>query len=484
MDATRLSDSAGHVEVRTLRTRCALWALVGLLLVAALGGLVLAQEGNRLSVDQVVVSRDGKEIAALASVLNATGQPIEGLIDFRASVDGAAAEPLSVQPVVSQQLGIAVVLLIDVSGSMSGEPLAQAKAAADAFVQDLLPQDVAAVVAFAKTAPIDSTFTGNPNALRDQIEALKISNEPGTVLYDAVFNGLSIAVGAPTTRRAIVLLTDGKDSGSVSQHTREEVLNVATSAGLPIFAIGLGDAPDAEFLQALSQNAGGRFLEAKTPADIPSIFNEVGATLRSQYAIRLPLSPAATPERELVLRVDVDGETLTARASFRAEAAIEPQGDSTTAAWLFVLPAVVALLGVASVGVFLLRRRRRLGLAGGPGTDSTVSLRKPGDSPIAAAALGSLRLVDGPNAGIRVSLASGPVDIGSDPSCGLQLDTAERAVAATHARVWLQSGRLMVHHLARGHQTIVAGKPIDWATLEPGDTFQVGSHLISFDLDS
>jgi len=458
--------------------------LVGLLLVAVLGGSVHAQEGNRLSVDQVVVSRDGKEITALASVLNATGQPIEGLIDFRASVDGTAAEPLSVQPVVSQQLGIAVVLLIDVSGSMSGEPLAQAKAAADAFVQDLLPQDVAAVVAFAKTAPVDSTFTGNPNALRDQIDALKISDEPGTALHDAVFNGLSIAVAAPTTRRAIVLLTDGKDSGrSVSQHTHEEVLSSAASAGIPIFAIGLGSTPDAEFLQALSQSAGGRFLEAKTPADIPNIFNEVGATLRSQYAIRLPLSPAPSAERELVLRVDVDGETLTGRTRFRAEAAIEPQGDSTTAAWLFVLPAVVALLGVASVGVFLLRRRRRLGLAGGPGTDSTVSLRNTGDSPIAATALGSLRLVDGPNAGIRVSLASGPVDIGSDPSCGLQLDTADRSVAATHARAWLQSGRLMVHHLARGHQTIVAGKPIDWATLEPGDTFQVGSHLISFDLD-
>lgn len=477
--------SPGHLagDTRARRTRCAFWVLAWLLLVAALGGSVLAQEANRLSIDQVVVSQDGREATAFASVLNGDGQPIGGLTGFQASVDGTAAEPLSVQPVVSQQLGIAVLLLIDVSASMAGEPLAQAQAAADAFVQDLLPQDVATLLAFADAAPSDAAFTGNLNAIRDQIDALEVSEQPGTALYDAVVNGLSTAGDAPTTRRAMVLLTDGRDSGSVSQHTREEGLEAAATAGLPIFAIGLGSDLDAEFLQTLTQNAGGRFLEARTPADIPSIFDAVGATLRSQYALTFPLAPATAAERELVLQVDVLGETLTARTRLQPPAAAEPK-DGPTPVWLLFLLALVVLIAASGAVVFVLRRRRRSGLAGGPGAGSPVSLRAGQATPSSARVLGMLRVVDGPNAELSISLSADPVDIGSDPGCDLRLDSADSTVAATHARVWLQSGRLMVHHLARGQQTIVAGKPIDWATLEPGDTFQIGPHVIRFGLES
>jgi hypothetical protein len=49
--------------------------------------------------------------------------------------------------------------------------------------------------------------------------------------------------------------------------------------------------------------------------------------------------------------------------------------------------------------------------------------------------------------------------------------------------VWLQNNRLMLHHLAREHQTLVAGRSVEWATLEPAETLQIGPHVIAFETE-
>lgn len=469
---------------RTLRP-----LVLSLLLLPVLASInsASAQEEHRLSIDQVIVSEESEQITALVSVLDPAGQPVLGLTTFNTAIDGAAVPPESVQPVLSQEAGIAVLLLIDVSGSMAGEPLAQAQAAASTFVQSLLPQDVAALATFAGAAPGEALFTTDRGALLAGISQLQTESETGTALYDTVVNGLAAAAGAPTARRAVVLLTDGQDSGGVSERSRTEALNAAATVGLPIYVIGLGPAADIDFLQTLAQQAGGTFYQAPTPADVPAIFDAIGATLRSQYALTLALPRGERAGRELLVRLDLEEATLAARATFQAPGAVTEAGEGGgLPAWLGAVAGagVALLLGLVVGRWFIRRRRQRSPVAGGPGQDISLTTRSQESPPTPALKPGKLTVIAGPNAGASIRLTSDPVDLGSSPASGLQLDAADGSVAGTHARAWLQGKRLMVHHLAGGRQTLIGDKAIEWATLEPNDTIRIGPHVIAFAIET
>jgi uncharacterized protein YegL len=446
---------------------------------------VSAQEAVRISIDQVVVAKGGDEVTAFVSVLDEAGRPVLGLADFDLSVDGSSVPLRSAQPVVDQEAGIAVLLLLDISGSMEGEPLEQAKGAAASFVEQLLPPDVAAVATFAGTPPSEAVFAGGRDALLDQIAALEAEGQ--TVLYDAVVNGLTIASNAPTARRAVVLLTDGQDSGAVGSQTSESALQAAATSSLPVYAIGLGTDADEEFLRSLAESSGGAFYAAPGADDVPAIFDAIAVTLRSQYALAAALPPAQTAERELVVRVNVDGAVLTARAGFADPNALVAAGDGGQGppSWALAAAAVAAAVLVMTLGFMLYRRRgrRKSPVAGGPGENATVPDR-PQTAQAEPIQSGRLTVVAGPNAGTSIAITSAPIDIGSDPACGLRLDAVDGAVGATHARVWLQSGRLMLHHLARRRETLAGGRPVEWASLEQDDTIQIGPHVISFALDN
>ena len=473
--------------------------------VLALVGMArtFAQEEYQLSVDQVITSTDGAQLTALASVLDSASRPVVGLTSFEAAIDGEPVPLVSVEPVVNDETGVAVLLLIDVSGSMQGEPLAQARVAAETFVSGLLAQDVAAVLPFAGTVSNEADFTADREVLLAQIRALRVQRT-GTALYDAVVKGLSSAVGAPVPRRAVVLLTDGRDQEGVSKSTRADTLRAATEAGLPIFSIGLGESADVDFLRRLSEAAGGALYRAPGPADVPAIFDAIGTKLRSQYALTLSLPASGLQDRVLEISVSVEGGVLTSRASFRAPVVLtdvgaeeeSPAGEGAGQAlspevegesqslwrWPAVILALVLLIGAAAILVRG-RLRRRTAISGGPGQSITLPNRPRWLPEAVIAPAGRLTVVEGPDTGASVALASAPVDIGTDSTCGLRLDAAGGEVAGRHARVWLQSNRFLLHHLARGRQTLVQEKPVEWATLEPSDTLRIGPHVIALAVD-
>jgi len=72
-----------------------------------------------------------------------------------------------------------------------------------------------------------------------------------------------------------------------------------------------------------------------------------------------------------------------------------------------------------------------------------------------------------------------PLIIGSGDACDILLPDAE-GVAEEHLRIWRRDGRLMLHHLAPGEETIVAGNPINWASLGDGEEAWFGPFLLRF----
>ena len=465
-----------------------LWPLLALLFFAS---NATAQEiEGPLNITQVIVADDGKSVQAIVSLVDADGNPVRTPTDFEAQIDGKGTQRADVLPIVDERAGLSVLLLLDVSGSMDGEPIIQARAAASTFIDGLLASDTAAIAGFAGSAPTSAAFTGDHAALLASIAALQIDNGAGTALYDSMIAGVGLIARAPSERRAIILLTDGRDL-SEGAGTAEQAVAAAADAGLPVYTIGLGENLDVEFLQQLATQSGGGFYLAPEPSDMTAVFETLSESLRSQYVLTVPLTPADTANRTLLVSTSVDGVVETSTLEFLAPQAAtgaisDDSGGVPAYVWLLIPAGAAAILLPLAARAWSRRggRQRRGAVRGGQAGDAPKA-PATGARPGAGAALeGTLVVVDGPNAGLTLAVGEAPVEIGSGPGCDLRLDGESGAVATAHVRAWLKRDRLMVHHVARTGSTQLRGKPIEWASLAPEEAITIGPHTIRFQLQT
>lgn len=282
------------------------WLLFTLLALLVVPTVVRAQEAS-LTVE-VASLTTGEEagVQAVVAVLGEDGRPVSDLTTeaFVVQLDGQVVPITTVSQGVDSTLGIAVVLALDVSHSMEGAPLDQAKAAAQSFLDGLGPQDSVAVVAFGHTVVSVLGFTQDRAAVAAAINNLTIAAVAGTALYDATVESLSQAAGAETNRRAVVLLTDGLDYGS--DIPRAEALATSEPLGVPLFTIGLGNDIDAGYLEELAQMSGGQFDVTPSPEGLAQLYQGVAELLRGQYVLSLDLSGLSFDETApATLRIDV-----------------------------------------------------------------------------------------------------------------------------------------------------------------------------------
>jgi len=151
-------------------------------------------------------------------------------------------------------------------------------------------------------------------SLTAQLAGLKA--ERGTALYDSLifsfytFNGLK-------GRRALLLLSDGKDEGS--RFSFEEALDFARRAGVTVYAVGLGDDVDKRKLSKISEETGGRAFFPRQADELAAIYAGIQEELRSQVLIAYQsTSPRNDPGFRLVdLKVNRPGlEAKTIRGYY------------------------------------------------------------------------------------------------------------------------------------------------------------------------
>ncbi|MFL6197095.1 MAG: VWA domain-containing protein [Thermoanaerobaculia bacterium] len=215
------------------------------------------------------------------TVLDRQGRPVASGLearDFTVAEDGARQEIARFERVTDLPIHAAVA--IDVSASMA-DALEEAQSAALQFLQRTIrPKDRAAVITFNDHPMLAVKFTRDVKALAGGLAGLKA--ERGTALYDSLifsfynFNGLR-------GRRALLLLSDGKDEGS--RFTWEEALEYARRAGVTVYAIGLGDKVEKGKLSRISEETGGRAFFPKKADELAAIYAAIEEELRSQYLI-------------------------------------------------------------------------------------------------------------------------------------------------------------------------------------------------------
>ena len=230
------------------------------------------------------------EVKAFVSVADSTGSPINDLKaeDFTLTEDSQKVEITSV---ALADEPINLVLLIDTSGSMTGQGITAAKIAASSFVTSLNPEDRVSVATFDDKSNTIIDFTTDHTAARDKITLIDATRGAGTCLYDAAYRAVQATATVPSGRRAVILFTDGvdekSDGGICSVHTVDDVIKIATEGGTrsPVYTMGVGNKVDQNGLKRLAETTGGRFFYSPDSNKADAIFRDLSNALRSQYAI-------------------------------------------------------------------------------------------------------------------------------------------------------------------------------------------------------
>ncbi|HYX91726.1 MAG TPA: VWA domain-containing protein, partial [Myxococcaceae bacterium] len=181
------------------------------------------------------------------------------------------------------KLPATVVMIIDRSGSMNGEPMDSARGAAADFVKNMKPRDMISVIAFnnqiSEVVPLCEVRQCGERAV-GQING--IFAEGGTSLHDAVaqsYARLRQQMASDARRRySVLLLSDGKDTSSaVKRHDFLDALPTGEQVDVPkIFSIAYGSQADRDLLAEISNRTNARVFKS-SPEEIQKTYKELSA---------------------------------------------------------------------------------------------------------------------------------------------------------------------------------------------------------------
>jgi len=177
-----------------------------------------------------------------------------------------------------------VVLAVDISTSMRGEPLAHAVAAARGFVAAKPGRDRLAVVAIGPKAVFLSRFSSATIDADTALRTLGVSPEQGTALNDGVVLAAGELGREPSGGRVLILLTDGNELGSTT--TVDGAIAAAQRAGATVYVIAIESAKfNPEPLRRLAGETGGAYHGAASPAAIAGAYSAVARDLRRTWRL-------------------------------------------------------------------------------------------------------------------------------------------------------------------------------------------------------
>ena len=210
------------------------------------------------------ILRSGVDVVMVAAtVLDADGKLAVGLPReaFEIYEDG---EQQTITQFTNTRVPVGLGLLLDMSDSMFGQRIVDARTVVERFLFELLDKsDESFVLAFNHYPHIISRWTSTPAEVREALAALKPSG--GTAIYDAVIGALPMIARRHRERAAMVVISDGADTASDA--TVSEVRKSLLRSDAFVYAVAI-DSPKRQTINTrVNESALGEITEPERRPD-------------------------------------------------------------------------------------------------------------------------------------------------------------------------------------------------------------------------
>jgi VWFA-related protein len=292
---------------------------------AALAGLMPAQVPFKTRADAVRVD---------VLVLDGN-RPVAGLTaeDFELRDAGV---PQRVEAVAVEDVPVSVMLALDASASVRGQPLDGLKEAGRAVVDLLGAADRTALLTFAEEVDLLSDWTSDRGQIAGAIARAQAAGS--TALHDAAYVALTLR-DPQAGRPLVVLFSDGEDTASWL--TGASVIDAARRSDVLIYGVGLESSArragylvdfttglqppipavvpqqlSRSFLATLAENSGGKYIQVGRSDQLREVFLGIFRELRSRYLLTYIPSVDADGWHPIEVRLKHKRGVVTARRGY------------------------------------------------------------------------------------------------------------------------------------------------------------------------
>lgn len=300
------------------------------------------------------VSKTG-EVTLRLDILSPDAAPVRGLSQEKVKVfeEGQPAKIREFNGPGTQILN--VVLVIDISGSMSGQKLAGAKNAALAAVDELqIDRDRIGVIVFSDNYLTLQPLVRLTNNVRDEVRRRidRLNAGGGTQIGEPTQAGLELYRDAtPDGAKLLLVMTDGLDEELVKPFMRrpfestrllDDLESDSDKLGVPISTIAFGKGSnEAEFgsedslaeqpLKYIAEHCNGQYYHAPTSEELASIFRSQVQELKDGFLIKYD-SPYPEPDglpRKVEVKIASPSGQLLATGGYQIGRILSGSGGRT-----------------------------------------------------------------------------------------------------------------------------------------------------------
>ncbi|NUR55639.1 MAG: VWA domain-containing protein [Acidobacteria bacterium] len=227
-------------------------------------------------------------------------------------------DPQQITQFTNERVPVGLGLLLDISDSMFGQRIIDARATVERFLLDLLkPADAFFVMAFNHEPHLLTTWTDDASTVRAALAALKPWG--GTAIYDAIVRAEPLLDARSRERAALVVISDGADTAS--DHSLRDVRSTMLRTDAFVYAIAI-DSPqrrtinarvNPEALREITNQSGGTTEVVHDGEELDAATARIAEELNSQYVLGYS-PPHAADGKYHSIRVKVTREGFKVRA--------------------------------------------------------------------------------------------------------------------------------------------------------------------------
>ena len=268
--------------------------------------------------------RTGVDVTGITvSVRDADGHLVQDLTrdDFEIYEDGEK-QPLT--QFTHERVPISLGVLLDISDSMFGQRIADARLAVDRFLFEQLDHDDEFfILAFNHKPHVLTQWTQMPTVVRDALDSIRPTG--GTAVYDAVVASMPLIANRNKERGALLIVSDGADTASTA--TLKDVQAALRRSQAFVYAIAI-DSPDRRTinravnpttLREITNESGGRTEVVQSSTQIADATASIAEELNHQYVMGFtPAHPADGKFHTLRVRTKDAAYKVQARRGYVA----------------------------------------------------------------------------------------------------------------------------------------------------------------------